>query len=229
MNPIPLTLSSIIPHQRMTTLCGLLCLLVLFAMVSPNVHAADDKPKNAQAALNQTLHDELIFITLQAGTAMGAFLLTPLDTDINQPNDPVECKLMTPVWLGERLVLPSNTRFYGLISRLEQPLQGRNAVLDIDFYEARLPNGERIPLQAELMTLNKELFYGGETTDYSEHRPVRFDIQGIGSIVKLQKGGLLTMGKAVTLLPGENLKLILKSPLKLVVPTEEIPMIHCCD
>jgi hypothetical protein len=155
-------------------------------------------------------------------------LLSVINTDDNQLSDPVECKLMGDIWVNEQRVLPSNTRFVGRIHRLESPIQGRNAVLDIEFFEARLPNGERIPLQADIITLNKELLFGGETTEPSENRPVRFDIQGIGSIVKLQKGGNLTVGKAVKLLPGENIKIVLKTPLHLVVPNEPLPTLECC-
>jgi len=160
--------------------------------------------------------------TLPQGSAFQVLLQTPLDTGINQLNDPVEVIMDHDLYLGEELVLHKNTRFKGVIDRLEPPLQGRNAILHVSFNEIDTDNGDRLPIVAHVRTERWAHDWGGELTPGTKPLLSTQRVYELGEYNRVVMGGPRAMGSQVTILPGEHWTIILDQPLNLLKPKEEL-------
>jgi hypothetical protein len=160
--------------------------------------------------------------TLPPGSAFQVLLQTPLDTGSNQLNDPVEAIMDHDLYLSEELVLHKNTRFKGIIDRLEPPLQGKNAILHITFNEIDTDNGDRLPISAHVRTERWDHTWGGEVTQGTKPLLSTQRVLEIGEYNRVVFGGPRAMGTQVVIPPGEHWILILDQPLVLLKPKEEL-------
>lgn len=193
-------------------------LLLIFASFNLPSLAAEDKFPTAKRAIVEQRHDELKHYTLQAGTILLATNQTPLSTQYNQVGDPVEVRLMKDVWIEESVVLTKSTRLFGSVSVVEPPLYGRDAILSVRFYEAELENGERIPIVAKVVTPNKKSSFGGDVTEPTQYKLVRYEVWGLGMYNRAWKTGERALGKQTELKVGEIFRVGLEAPMELVLP-----------
>lgn len=156
--------------------------------------------------------------TLPAKTPLQILLQTPLNTAHNQPGDPVEAVISQAMYLGAETLISKNTRFSGSITRLEQPSQGRNGLLQIRFQELIQENGERLPMSSHMRTEHPEHIWGGQITPGTKPVVVTQHVFGIGDYNRVMMRGPRAMGQHVQLLPGERMTLILEQPLTLSKP-----------
>lgn len=166
---------------------------------------------------NVTGFEDQARYTLPAGTALQILLQTPVDTAINQPGDPVEGLMAHNLYLHEHIILPKNIRFNGIISRLEAPFQGRDAVLAIRFTEIIL-DGRKVPIEAHVRTNNPEHTWGGNLTPGTKPMRSIQRVWGIGEYNRIVYGGPRAMGSHVRFSPGEHWTIILEQPLVLAPP-----------
>lgn len=159
--------------------------------------------------------------TLPAGTALQILLQTPVDTAVNQSGDPVEGLIAHNLYLGGRLILPKNVRFSGLISRLEPPFQGRDAVLAIRFTEIVLADGQKLPLAAHVRTESPEHLWGGNVTPGTKPMRSIQRVLGIGEYNRIVYGGPRAMGSHIRFDSGEHWTIILEQPLTLELSLED--------
>ncbi len=182
-------------------------------------------PVNTPAVSPPVVRDEsdprFTRYTLASGTALQILLQTPINTGVNQPNDPVEGIMTKNLYLGNRLILSKNTRFNGIISRLDPAIQGRDAILGIRFTEIMLDNGEKLPLETHVRTEHPEHIWGGKVTPGTKPMLSTQRVWGIGEYNRIVFGGPRAMGAQIDFLPGEHWTIILEQPLTLVLPIEE--------
>lgn len=193
-------------------------LLLIFASFNLPSLAAEDKFPTAKRAIVEQRHDELKHYTLQAGTILLATNQTPLSTQYNQVGDPVEVRLMKDVWIEESIVLTNSTRLFGSVSVVEPPVYGRDAILSVRFYEAELENGERVPIVAKVVTPNKKSSFGGEVTEPTQYKLVRYEVWGLGMYNRAWKTGERALGKQTEVKVGEIFRVGLETPMELVLP-----------
>jgi len=200
---------------------GVALLWVLGAMgldrlgLYPTVAALDPR---TPPATQQALTDYFETYTLNPGTPMFVLLQTPLSTAINTVGDTVEVALSQDMYLGQHKILSKNTRLVGQVSLAERAMEGRNALLALRFTEMRLPNGERLPIQAHIKTDRPNHVFGGELTPGTKPMRVTHRIEGIGPYNQVVFGGPRAMGAEVVFAPGERWTLILEQPVSLVLP-----------
>ena len=164
-----------------------------------------------------------ISVGFRPGTPLFVLLQTPVNTASNNPGDPLDAVVFQDMYLNNQLVLPRNTRVKGVISVLEKPIQGRNAILAFKFVELELPNGEILPFSAKVKTERPDYTWGGELTSGTKPLVVQHNISGIGSYNKVVFGGPRALGTHIRFAPGERLTLILETPIKIVLPKPEVP------
>jgi hypothetical protein len=157
---------------------------------------------------------------LNPGTPLFVLLQTPVDTAINQPDDPIEAAVAQDLYLGAKRIISRNARLRGIISRLEKPIQGRNAILAFRFNEITLGNGDVLPIQAHVKTERPDYTWGGELTEGTKPMKVTHRVEGIGFYNKIVYGGPRAMGAHLRYLPGERLTIILEQPLAIVLPKD---------
>jgi hypothetical protein len=159
--------------------------------------------------------------TLPAGTALQVLLQTPVDTAVNQPGDPLEAILAQNLYLGGQLLLSKNTRFNGIISRLDPPFQGRDAVLGIRFTEMLYDKSTKLPIAACVRTENPEHLWGGNVTQGTKPMRSTQRVAGIGEYNRIVYGGPRAMGSHIRFEPGEHWTIILEQPVGFSVPLED--------
>jgi hypothetical protein len=159
--------------------------------------------------------------TLPAGTAFQVLLQTPIDTAVNQSGDPLEAIMTQNLYLYGKLLVSRNTRFQGLISRLEPAFQGRDAVLAVRFTEISLDAARKQPIAAHVRTENKEHLWGGNVTAGTKpYRSIQ-RVWGIGEYNRIVYGGPRAMGTNIHFDSGEHWTIILEQPLVIVMPLED--------
>lgn len=154
-------------------------------------------------------------VVFQPGTVFLLIAETPVHTGENQLNDPVEARLVHDVYVGESRVISRSARFWGYLSQLEPPVEGRDAVLGIRMRELQLPNGMRLPLVGYIHTGNDKQVWGGGETEGTKPRLVQHRVQGIGYYNKVVMAGPLAMGRHYRVQPGEYWRVVLEEPLSI--------------
>jgi len=89
--------------------------------------------------------------TLPAGTACKILLLGDVSASKSRPGDLVQARLLEPVLLNARVVLPAGSLFEGKIVKRTPPRWGSRAgSLSLTFTGLTLPGGNLIPISASL-------------------------------------------------------------------------------
>lgn len=158
--------------------------------------------------------------TLQPGTGFHVLLQSPLHTENNQLGDPVEAMMAQSLYLYNELMVPENTFFKGEIVQLDPPVQGRNAILAVKFFQMTLPNGDRVPISAYVKTERADHTWGGQSTDGTVPKKIVQKVWGLGDYNKVIMTGPRQMGLHIQAIPGEHWTIVLEQPVSLVKPTD---------
>lgn len=199
----------------------LISLVIVMFWALSDLHAWSEPispPVRQEYLFNKAGNEAFLRYTLPAGTALQILLQTPLDTAVNQPGDPIEGIMTQNLYIGGRLLISKNTHFSGIISRLEQPFQGRDAILAVHFNEIALDNSDKLPMNAHVRTEHPEHLWGGMVTPGTKPMRSTQRVFGIGEYNRIVYGGPRAMGKHISFLPGEHWTIILEQPLTLVKP-----------
>lgn len=96
-------------------------------------------------------------ITLPEGTVIVLQLNDHLSTKTSSEGDTFTAVVMTPILLGDQLVIPKGSNVAGSISRLLRPgrFKGK-AVLNLLFQSITLPGREEVPIVATLIKVGSE-------------------------------------------------------------------------
>jgi len=107
--------------------------------------------------------------TLAAGTACRILLLQDVSASRSHAGDAVQARLLEPVELNSRVVLPAGSLFEGAVLKATPPrMLSRAGSLFLAFTELKLPDGVRIPVSASLTQV--ELNRGSHTRMDAEGR-----------------------------------------------------------
>lgn len=89
--------------------------------------------------------------TLPAGTACKILLLGDVSASKSKPGDVVQARLLEPVFLNSRVVLPAGSLFEGRVVKKTPPRWGSRAgSLSLTFTGLTLPGGNLIPIATSL-------------------------------------------------------------------------------
>jgi hypothetical protein len=205
-------------HKRVFSIGGLLT-LALLSFIKPCLATGPDGQKTRYIDQSATIPLQRLAakrqITLVKGQPLLVQLETPINTAINQPDDPIEASLVEDVYLYQEKLFPRLTRFYGKIDSLDIPYAGRNPIIRLTFDHYQLPNGKRMPMQAVARTKRPDHLFGGELTPGTQPKIVRHGVWGIGYYNQVIMSGPRQRGQALTFTPGEMLMLLLEQPLTL--------------
>lgn len=108
--------------------------------------ATADKNESPSAEVDSTTP-----ATLPAGTHCKILLLGSVSASKSNPGDVVQARLLEPVLLDSKVVLPAGTVFEGKVVKKTPPRWlSRAGSLYLTFSEVTLPEGNRIPIAASL-------------------------------------------------------------------------------
>lgn len=193
-----------------------LSVLAILLLPSPGWSAATSPPVQVEERSST-----FTSYTLAARTPLFILLQSPINTDTNSLNDPIEAAVALDIYLDAHKLISKDARLEGVIATLEKPIEGRNAIVGFRFTELLLPNGDKIPIQAYVKTERPDHTFGGELTEGTKPRLVTHRVIGLGAYNKVVLGGPRRMGEHIEFLPGERWTLILEQPVSIVLPNPE--------
>lgn len=197
-------------HRDIALISVMLCCCIALGL---SLDAKAGKVKSAPPIVKNELTQQIDGITLQPGTYLLAVAESYIRTDMNVIGDPVEARLVNNVYVANRLVLGEATRLYGHIDRMEQPLEGKDAVLAVEIDKIELPSGELIPVKAYLETDNEDHSWGGGLREGTVPTKVQHRVMGIGRYNKTVMMGPRKMGRHYQIQPGEYWRVVLQTPV----------------
>ncbi len=207
-----LTMTSSVLRRLRITICFSLCLLSLLLSWGC-LGVAQQQAIAPQVQVQDRPREGFTVFKLQPGTALYAVLQTPINTTYNQVNDPVEAIIAQDIFLDTDVILNKNTKLLGHISRLEPPVEGRNAIVCVQFSQINLNNGDELPIKAHIQSERPDQCWGGELTPGTKPRKITHRVTYIGEYNKIVWVGPRQMGRHMLFQPGERWTVILDSPL----------------
>jgi hypothetical protein len=91
---------------------------------------------------------------LPAGTTLEARLSTPTGSRMSHAGDQVEGRTIAPIGFRGQILIPQGSRLFGSIESVKRfglGLRQITARIHFQFHTLRLPNGDTIPIQTELL------------------------------------------------------------------------------
>ncbi len=130
--------------------------------------AEGEQPPSAAPEGASSGPDLSALATLPAGTGCRILLLGDVSASKSKPGDAVQARLIEPVLLNSRVVLPAGTLFEGRVAKQTPPRWGSRAgSLYLTFTGLTLPGGNLVPITASL---------AGAELDRRSH--IRIDAEG---------------------------------------------------
>jgi hypothetical protein len=126
-------------------------MMVLEAFSAEGEKPSSSSAESASSSGSQSVPDLSGLETLPAGTACKILLLGDISASKSKPGDSVQARLLEPVFLDSRVVLPAGSLFEGKIVKRTPPRWGSRAgSLSLTFTGLTLPGGNLIPIAASL-------------------------------------------------------------------------------
>ena len=144
----------------------------------------------------------------------GTFIPVMSNQEISTEYCPEGFKVMftatNDLYMHETNIIPENSRFYGYIDKLNEPVIGTNGSMIIKITKMILPDGFEVPIRGYIYTSNNNLI-GGEISEPAEWRKIPHYQRNIGNNITLQirPGRTRKMGKHTKIQAGEDRLIIL--------------------
>lgn len=106
-------------------------------------------------------------VTAPRGTSFEVVMNSTINSISSRLGDTISGTLEEPLIIDSKTVFPSGTEMRGQITFIESSGRvGKNASMDIRFTSAKLPTGERVPLNAKIITTDSSgVLYGGKKSN----------------------------------------------------------------
>jgi len=154
-------------------------------------------------------------VQLPPGLPVPIILQEPVSTETAHVGQPFWAVVGQDIYMDTRKVLGRNDRILGVVETLEQPIEGRNAILKIRFKGLRLSTGVELPLEAYVETGKDTHSWGGELTEGTQPVVVPYNVYRVGTYGRVMYRGPRKVGNHISLLPGERYIMVLESPVDL--------------
>lgn len=189
----------------------LFCCLLLSSnfIVEERAFSQDDK----LSAIDITDHEYI----LPVGMPIPLILMDMASTENGFTGQTITSMVAQDIFIGPKKVLSRSDRFLGRIEEIQQPIEGRNAILKLDFNTLLLESGLRLNVSAMVDTGQKESYWGGELTSGTKTVVIPYSVYRIGSYGRVMYYGPRAMGEHIKFLPGTRITIILKEPLNLYI------------
>ena len=116
------------------------------------------------------------------------------------------------LYLQDTNILPRETKFYGYVEKINEPVIGTNASMVIKITKAMLSDGFEMPVKGHIYTPNRNLI-GGELTEPASYDKKSSYRQGFSTSTGLVPGATRKPGEHTIIASGANLLIVLEGPL----------------
>jgi len=201
---------------------GMVTIALLLALTSPRM---------LQASADTVLPE---------GTKISLQLNNPLSTKANNEGDSFTAVVVSPVYLGDRIVIPKGSQVSGSVSRIIRPgrFKGK-AVMNLIFRSINIPGRGQLPIIASLLRVDSEEYAavrsegavereGSPGGDVGKIMAPGIAGAGIGTLAGGRKGAAIgagvgaaigltsvfaTRGKDLQVRRGSTMEIVLDKPL----------------
>ena len=175
-----------------------LFIFILFAGINM-LHAEETNAENTN-------------IKVRAGTFIKVMNMNEISTLISDIGDEVVFLNINDMYVYETNVIPKNTKVFGEVEDVLEPVQGRNGAIKILITKMITPDKKVYKVKGHLYSDNDN-YFGGEETLPVYYRKVPHFQQRIRPILKAVPLSVLEQGKHTVIKPGEELFVIIEEDI----------------
>lgn len=186
----------------MKIIIRILIVLILF-IITPSVSFCDDYDIELR---------DYQGIELPTGTLIPVISLQSFSTLTHDVGSKLEFICSSDLYLNEINIIPKNTKFYGYISKKNEPIIGTHAAMRIKIVKIEFTDGYEFPIKAWIYSPNRNTIGGGitEPTEYIQKISKR---QGFAKSVGYVPGATRKMGEHLGFAAGVDLLIVLEKPI----------------
>lgn len=171
-----------------------ICFVIFFGYTS--VNATEEQPVQA----------------VRAGTFLKVMNLAEFSTLVADAEDEVVFLNTQDMYVYETNAIPANTKVYGTVEEVLEPVEGRDGAIKIAIYKMITPDRKVYRVKGHIYSEN-ENYLGGRKTESIVYRKVPYYNHKMRPFLKVAPLDVLEMGKHTVVLPGAELFVILEEDM----------------
>lgn len=148
-------------------------------------------------------------LSLRAGTFLKVMNLSEISTLMADKEDEVTFLNTQDMYLYETNVLPANTKIFGEVEDVLEPVQGRDGAIKIKITKMITPDKKVYKVKGHIYSGNDN-YLGGAATSTIYYRRVPHYHQGMRAFLQVTPTNILENGKHTVIMPGAELFVILE-------------------
>ena len=151
-------------------------------------------------------------VIVRAGTFLRVMNLAEISTLMADAEDEVVFMNTQDMYVYETNVIPANTKIYGEVEEVLEPVQGRDGALKILIYKMITPDKKVYKVKGHIYSENNN-YLGGKTTQATYYKKVPHYNFGMRPFLKAVPLNVLEMGQHTVVLPGAELFMIIEEDI----------------
>ena len=159
-------------------------------------------------------------ISIRAGSFLRVVNVRELSTFIADIGDECEFLNKYDMFINEYLAIPENSKLYGVIEDVREPVQGNNAAMKIRITRIETPD-ERVYYPNAVVQGTNGDYFGGDMTNPAYYKKTPHYIHGFTSgakgVLQFTPLNIYEYGKHTRIVPGAELHVIF---------LEDLPIFH---
>lgn len=168
-----------------------ICFVLLFGIIT--AEATDEVPAKA----------------IRAGTFLKVMNLAEFSTLVADADDELVFLNTQDMYLYETNIIPANTKIYGTVEEVLEPVVGRDGAIKISVYKMITPDRKVYRIKGHIYSDNDN-YLGGKQTEPIYYRKVPYYNHRMRPMLKVAPLDVLEMGKHTVVMPGAELFVILE-------------------
>jgi len=154
-------------------------------------------------------------VTISKGTFIKCISPTFVSTAIADTGDEIFFLNADDMYVGDRNIFPKNTKFYGIITDIKEPVQGTNASMKIEINKFVTPENEEHEISGYIYS-NGNDYLGGELTNPAYYSKMPHYTQGWKyGVLQYAPTNVREMGLHTMIRPGIELLILIDKDLYL--------------
>jgi len=152
-------------------------------------------------------------VTIPKGTFFKVINQRQLSSATLDEGDTVTFINSEPTYIGDNVLFPQNSIFVGTVEKINEPVEGVNAVLKIQVTKVITPENREIAMSAYVWS-DGNSYLGGTLTPAKYYKTTPHYIAGLkGGVLQYTPTSYRYMGQHVVIKPGTELLLLLNTDL----------------
>ena len=148
-------------------------------------------------------------VKVRAGTFLKVMNMAEISTLMADAEDEVIFLNINDMYVYETNVIPANTKIYGEVEEVLEPVEGKDGAIKISIYKMITPDKKVYRVKGHIYTPNQN-YIGGRETQPIYYKKTAHYTQGLRPFLKATPLNVFEMGQHTVILPGAELFLILE-------------------